>query len=679
MYNIRVFLEGRLVPFTKISGNRPFLVPDDTLDFDTSVESFKRQYDFYEVPQGKFHYNRLSVKSATITVDVKSVRYLVEDFSNRYVIVHINNDRLLYFVDRMVKRQNNVVEFMLSLDVIATYLHKIPKSNVVTIDRVNYDMKSNINLLHDTLKYNDESIGLIYKSSLYLPKPNSPIYLNDYSYREYTSNDIANGDIKKFNNIDGYLHKRVKYEKETIEKDSHKTFYGKRSIEPFTYYINKGEERYQIMTDPIGNEPDSNIRDIENLWYKPLFTFEDNLTKVYLEYVIIENGEKKYKSFYYGSFSDIRGGHITEKGFRENIINGIIKKYGLIGPRLEGDKSFYITLEYSKNNVIEYDIPKLFDVIPPIQQLVDFSVISWAGSKINIHPLHIDFLNYKLKTRLYNSYTNNNFNHYFKIESSVGLNKDIVLDNAYEISLSKDIHTRFDSKEEYLASNRNKLDTDKLFGGINMLLGIVNSGVVGQKLFDKLSGAVYSGVGYANKLAKIDSTINDIGNTRSSFIASESDTYLRTENANLFYYNYYGTNLSVQLPGGEMFKILRRHFYKFGYKVNIERTFGELLSLTTHNEKFLYFKLTDTTSLFNDTTIPNEVMEEINGLFINGVHLWKPHKKYEDVTTSGERVFVGYEWETPNYTPPTTTVTINGFIGSEFDDNKSGITIIRKG
>lgn len=384
--------------------------------------------------------------------------------------------------------------------------------------------------------------------------------------------------------------------------------------------------------------------DRSELWFYDMPVKNEGIFERTLETIApIDHVAVKFKTF-------------IEKNFQELfMLRDYISELNIVG---QENRLMLYRLNNFVVNQNKFFVPTIFKYIPPISEVSNITLYSWTGKSLPLSAFNFYYFNGKVEINFQDSNLSTSFERKTYIHLTNGLNNVLTsdIDNKHEISNVISIPQRLDSKAEYLSANQNQIEMEKrslatnaVFGAVNGVLGTASG--VARAFAGDMSGAVEatsstlgiasSLINYSNGLKKIESRINDVGNTRSQYNGGESGDYiLLSQKSNTSYFNKNGFNVVYSIPSGELYKKLRYHFKKFGCKLNIYMSLRECFEKTSH-EYFSYIRFYDITEFLNNSKIPQEIIENMATLLYSGIHLWPlitngypniPNIEYDDRT-----------------------------------------------
>lgn len=282
----------------------------------------------------------------------------------------------------------------------------------------------------------------------------------------------------------------------------------------------------------------------------------------------------------------------------------------------------YFSKRFNPEKAITFQgIWKFFHLIPPIPQIYSAKLISWTGDSMDISPLDIYFnesdRNGSLSIKLYNTPTQQGFKSYIHIKNSDTKLDGLVYNNLKEINLAKDLENTFDSKTEYYAANRNQILNQQKIINDNALVSTFSSILGGN-----FNIANYAGiwVNRANQQANIIARLNDLSNSRSRYSEGSGDIRALTLN-NLLVYNSQGLALVHNIPAANEWAKLKRHFYMYGYEINIQMELFNAFQYLV-GKKYAYLKLNSAEGIINWGNVPVWARERLIEKLENGVKLF---------------------------------------------------------
>lgn len=322
----------------------------------------------------------------------------------------------------------------------------------------------------------------------------------------------------------------------------------------------------------------------------------------------------------------------TKGKFSEKDIYSNSFKFKMLKEILEPHLFTYKSEFKTKNS---FSIPKIFNSIPPIKELVDFKFNSWTGDSIDIRPLK-DFplTTFNVCYQKYFSITTFEPKTYLSFLNGTSNKSDTLIENKNEIVAHIPIINRFDSKAEYLAANANQIEAQKTGAKLEVVSGFINGAISGavaaatgtaKSIFNTVAQPINGIMSYANKMIAIQGKLDDVSNSRSSYNGGESgDSNLLSSEKHRRVFNKDGFNVSIHLPTGELYRQLKFAYYKYGCKLDSNLWLKECFEATKY-KNFTYFKLNDTSNLYVGVDIPNEAIEYIDDILYNGIHFWRTY------------------------------------------------------
>lgn len=314
------------------------------------------------------------------------------------------------------------------------------------------------------------------------------------------------------------------------------------------------------------------------------------------------------------------------------------------------ENSNYISKRFTPNKDITFKgLWHFFHIIPPLPQIYNARLVSWTGDSIDISPLDIYYNESdntgSLSLILYNNPTQQGLKSYIHLKNSDTKLKGMLFNNLEEISLAKELENTFDSKTEYYAANRNQILNQQKIINDNALVSTFSSILGGNFNIANMAGIW---VNRANQQANIIARLNDLSNSRSKYSIGASDIYAALDGY-LSFYNSDGLALVHNIPAGNEWAKLKRHFYMYGYELNIQMELFNAFEYMV-GKKYAYLKLNSGEGILNWGSVPVWARERLIEKLENGVKLFngayisdkqdnQPYGFYDAMPT--QRVLIG--------------------------------------
>lgn len=661
---LKLFITGRTLPFTETSGNRPVLFDyfneNSKENYDVLIRNFMNFWGFYEVDSFNYKFNRDTQLTASLRVSSN----IITNKQLNYVIILADGEYLLYFIKKSKLLQNNVYQFQLKLDTISTYFWKINSYTTFGVERLNYNIndRDNFWLLNETLSKKDNSIGEITKPFIVAQKPRTPLELIPYSFRQYTSKQLETINDYPKNFVDnGYITTQENTTTLRDEDNSNTIYYNFLHPKHETQILHTLDGLHEVILNSV--KVISVVADLASdfKWTDaPIAMFFGAIP--YLFNRLIHGAVKVVYKF---TFTIVCKTHnrvetLTNKiaspvsldGFLNNENNKHIVKLLISKPfyppfvldnsklseiRKTDDNYFpsYITPYFNDKVISEHTLPKIFDRIPMISEIADISLTSWTGDTFKLSPLDIwQDLSY-MNFHIYRYNTDEDFLTNITLNTSRTSVSESMINNTFTIKNHIQLSQRYDSKQEFLSSNSNRINLQIRTAIDNFIqdnvkgAGKIASGVAGGDLskgagsiIDGATDILFAPINFANKLRSIQSNIDDIASSRSKFKGVKDNLLLATDPKNTRFFNKYGLALILKLPSREMWLKLLNHFYKFGQQVDIYMTLRQIFFFT-RDKKFTYFKCFDISALYNyNNELSEEILSDMTNILNNGIHFW---------------------------------------------------------
>ena len=300
----------------------------------------------------------------------------------------------------------------------------------------------------------------------------------------------------------------------------------------------------------------------------------------------------------------------------------------------KGIRDIDLVINYKPISVYNINYKHL-ENIPMIDKLLDVNLVSWG---LNKYPIKYNMLYYdKLRFRIINKVSSSGVYDYIFFMDGNAINDNHYYESQPIINYISLEH-RFDNKAEYLASHNNQIQTQRKTLYDNRALGITKAVIgietsIGSAIGSILSGRfdkIGQGVGnamngvvdivghainYKNAIRKIDSKIEDVGNTRSGYNDGLQNSSVIDANHNNLFIEY-------NLPTSYMLNTILFHYHKYGYKFLSIINIKDIVE-STYDNKFVYIKVKEWNNAYLSSEIPYEAQLLIEDLMLSGVHFWK--------------------------------------------------------
>lgn len=661
--NTKLYLYNGVSPFTRISGNRYLPFFDK---YDVNIDEKENEYiasSFWEVLDKDYTFSQSSIMNGVLRISSKLVKEKYDPLIINYCLIQIKDKKYYYFIEQARYTQDDTIEYILYLDSFATYFKDVNWNAQFKVNRTTFDIQANWDNefwkeIFKCILYNrDDSIGNI-------PLTKTLIFYNHgsvegfnkkkfYAYVIPNSNTIEHNVMFKQPLDEGYLldvtDKKNKFNKETSDNQIFYEVVGpdlgdnipkeiiSEQITSFSSLMSKlkdkNVERPQfkfIIHSPKPNNMHSRIKlELLEVIYKGV-TYPNgfNLTWGYSYGINIP-----YDKVVILDGLDVKDSEFCREWFLKGCPISLKEKLILDG---EG-KSNFVRINEDYNFY-----PKQHKQCIPINnQLMKFSIYNWYGEKIDLEPTDILSKNGDVNCKFYGMGVMNGIETYLSFKNVMSTYKFETYDNVIKFNVFKKISHRTDSKQEFLQSQRNTIETQKSntlisFLG-NLLSNIISNGTssglansIGNTMLGggyaarMTSEGILSTINYTNSIRMINAKIKDSGLQRST-VSDETTGSLEHLISDTSKFNKWGWCFAMRLPDKVYEDILDNHFNKYGYQIDRYLTLTMVMHLMHKDiskRNFQYIKSDDFASLQMDSYIPQEAFNDLNGLLSNGVHIW---------------------------------------------------------
>ncbi len=664
--NTKLYLYNGVSPFTRISGNRYLPFFDK---YDVNIDEKENEYiktTFWEVLDKDYTFSQSSIMNGVLRISSKLVKEKYDPLIINYCLIQIEDKKYYYFIEKARYTQDDTIEYILYLDTFATYFRYLNWKLKFKVDRLNFRLTNDFNQylpykLTKLVFYNkDDSIGEIPLTNVWINYTNNNNNnKTDFNIKKFYAYVIPNSNTIEQNVLfkqpldEGYLldvtDKKNKFNKETSDNQIFYEIVGPNlgnnipkeiinyEITSFSSLMSKLKEsnkerpKLSFYMKPANK---NNLRSRKKLI----------LTKVEYKGVVYKETFDLFWGFNYGipiseneskTFDcyDIKDSEFCERWFTSGISNDLKE---LIILDAEG-KTNFVRL----NEDFEFDVKQLIYNIPINNQLMKIVIYNWYGEKIEFNPIEVMSYNYKVELKFYGMSVMNGFETYLSFKNVLSKYKIETYNNIIKFDVFKKISHRTDSKQEFLQSQRNTIEAQKtniLLSYLGNLLNNIISNGSSSGLANSIGNTMLAGgyaarmvgegisstVNYTNSIRMIDAKIKDSGLQR-SIVSNETTGSLEEIMNSSIRYNKFGWCFMLKLPDKYYASILEKHFNKFGYQVNEYLTIEEFMTKLWNDKSklnFQYIKSDDFSSLQPQSILPQEVFNDINGLFASGVHIW---------------------------------------------------------
>lgn len=326
--------------------------------------------------------------------------------------------------------------------------------------------------------------------------------------------------------------------------------------------------------------------------------------------------------------------NVTKMFEHYNNANDINPKLYIGNWKQKGIRNIDLVINYKPISLYNINYTHL-ENIPMIDKLLEVNLVSWGLNKYSIkyNMLYYDNLRFRIINKVSSSGV---YDYIFFIDGNAINNN-----NYYEsqpIINYISLEHRFDNKAEYLASHNNQIQTQRKTLYDNRALGITKAiigvqtslgGAIAGTLsgrYDKTSQGLGNAmnsvvdiagaaINYKNAIRKIDSKIEDVGNTRSGYNDGLQNSSVIDANHNNLFIEY-------NLPSSYMLNTILFHYHKYGYKFLSITNIKDIVK-STYDNKFVYIKVKEWNNAYLSSEIPYEAQILIEDLMLSGVHFWK--------------------------------------------------------